>query len=280
MSSSTTLDASALLGFVDTHCHLDTQYFEDGGAAALARARAAGVSAFVVVGVGSDLAPARHAVDLARKYDFVSAAVGVHPHDATTLTDSLHEELSALAKHDEVVAIGEIGLDYHYDHSPRDIQKKTFSRLVALAREMKKPIVVHTREAAEDTLAILESENARDVGGVIHCFSEDRAFAERALDLGFDLSFSGIVTFKNAKSIHEVAAWAPADRILIETDSPYLAPVPMRGKPCEPAYVLHTAKRIAELRHQSLDEVARITTKNAANRFGKRLALALAQSHT
>jgi TatD DNase family protein len=266
--------------FVDTHCHLDTQYFEDGGAAALSRAQAAGVSAFVVVGVGKDLEPARHAIDLARHHSFVSAAVGVHPHDAVTLTESLYAELAELARADEVVAVGEIGLDYHYDHSPRDVQQKTFSRLVALARELKKPIVIHTREAARDTLAILESENARDVGGVIHCFSEDRAFAERALDLGFDLSFSGIVTFKNATSIHDVAAWAPADRILIETDSPYLAPVPMRGKPCEPAYVLHTAKRIAELRGQSLDEIARITTKNAATRFGKRLALGLAQPHT
>lgn len=265
---------------VDTHCHLDTQYFEDGGAAALARAQAAGVSAFVVVGVGNDLAPARHAIELAKKYDFVSAAVGVHPHDAKTLTEPLYEELAALAKNEEVVAVGEIGLDYHYDHSPRDVQQKTFSRLVALARELKKPIVIHTREAAEDTLAILESEGARDVGGVIHCFSEDRAFAERALDLGFDLSFSGIVTFKNAKSIHDVAAWAPTDRILIETDSPYLAPVPMRGKPCEPAYVLHTAKRIAELRGTSIAEIAQITTKNAANRFGKRLARVLAEPHT
>ncbi|MEO8875584.1 MAG: TatD family hydrolase [Polyangiaceae bacterium] len=266
--------------FVDTHCHLDPQYFEDGGASALARAQAAGVAAFVVVGVGSDLAPARHAIDLARKNDFVSAAVGVHPHDATTLTDLLFDELAALACAEEVVAVGEIGLDYHYDHSPRDIQQRAFARLIALAREVKKPIVIHTREAAADTLALLESENARDVGGIIHCFSEDRAFAQRALDLGFDLSFSGIVTFKSAKSIHDVAAWAPADRILIETDSPYLAPVPMRGKPCEPAYVLHTARRVAELRHETLENIARITTENAARRLGPRMARVVMQPHT
>ena len=266
--------------FVDTHCHLDTQYFEDGGAAALARAQAAGVCAFVVVGVGKDLSPAHHAIDLARTHAICSAAVGVHPHDATSLTDALYEELVPLAHAGEVVAIGEIGLDYHYDHSPRDIQKQTFAKLIALAREVKKPIVIHTREAAEDTLAILESENARDVGGVIHCFSEDRAFAERALDLGFDLSFSGIVTFKGAKSIHEVAAWAPHDRIMIETDSPYLAPVPMRGKACEPAYVVHTAKRVAELRHESLEKIAELTTANAIRRFGPRMARALAQPHT
>ena len=137
-----------------------------------------------------------------------------------------------------------------------------------LARAVKKPIVVHTRSAPADTLAILESEGARDVGGVIHCFSEDRAFAERALDLGFYLSFSGIVTFKTAKSVHDVAAWAPADRILIETDSPYLAPVPLRGKPCEPAYLVHTARRVAELRGIGLDELAELTTRNASRAFG------------
>ena len=234
----------------------------------------------MVVGVGRDLAPARHSISLAEKHAFISSAVGVHPHDATTLTDDLYEELAALATRDEVVAVGEIGLDYHYNHSPHDVQKAAFARLVSLARDVKKPIVIHTREAAEDTLAILERENAKDVGGIIHCFSEDKAFAERALDLGFDISFSGIVTFKSAKSIHEVAAWAPADRILVETDSPYLAPVPMRGKPCEPAYVLHTAKRIAELRGESLETIARQTTENAARRFGARMANALGKTHT
>jgi TatD DNase family protein len=198
----------------------------------LARAEARGVVGFVVIGVGRDLAPARAAVSLASQHPSrIAAAAGVHPHEATTLTEPLHAELSALVRDPHVVAVGEIGLDYHYDHSPREVQRAVFGRLVALAREAKKPIVVHTREAPADTLAILESEGASDVGGVIHCFSEDRAFAERALDLGFDLSFSGIVTFKGAKSVHEVAAWAPLDRILVETDSPYLAPVPMRGKP-------------------------------------------------
>ena len=265
---------------VDTHCHLDAQYFSDGGESAILAAKEVGVAAFVVVGVGSDLAPARHAIDLAKKHDFVAAAAGVHPHDAITLTDVLYTELASLARVPEVVAIGEIGLDYHYDHSPRDVQRAAFARLVSLAREVKKPIVIHTREAAADTLAILESEGAKDVGGVIHCFSEDRAFAERALDLGFDLSFSGIVTFKNAKSVHDVAAWAPIDRILVETDSPYLAPVPMRGKSCEPAFVLHTARRVAELRGVRLEEIAEKTSINATRRFGSRMANALAKPHT
>jgi TatD DNase family protein len=255
---------------VDTHCHLDPQYFPGGPGEVMARAKAVGVVGFVVIGVGRDLAPARAAVDLAsRMPDIASAAVGVHPHDAVTLTDEAYAELAALASRREVVAVGEIGLDYHYDHSPRDVQRATFARLVALARSVKKPIVIHTREAAADTLALLESEGARDVGGVIHCFSEDRAFAARALDLGFDVSFSGIVTFKNARDVQDVAAWAPLDRILVETDSPYLAPVPVRGKPCEPAYVAHTAARVAELRGIDVAELARATTANAERRFGR-----------
>jgi TatD DNase family protein len=255
---------------VDAHCHLDPSYFPDGPDEVLARAAAAGVTGFVVVGVGRDLTQARDAVALARRLPArITAVVGVHPHDATSLDDTALEELEQLAADPHVTAVGETGLDYHYDHSPRDVQREAFAKLIALARRVRKPIVVHTREAAADTLAILESEGARDVGGIIHCFSEDRPFAERALDLGFDLSFSGIVTFKAAKAVQEVAAWAPSDRILVETDSPYLAPVPMRGKPCEPAYVVHTARRVAELRGVPFDEVAVATKANTERRFGR-----------
>jgi TatD DNase family protein len=255
---------------VDTHCHLDPHYFPDGPDAVMARARAAGVVGFVVVGVGRDLAPARAAVALAEAHpERVAATVGVHPHDATMLDDFVHAELASMAARPEVVAVGEIGLDYHYDHSPREVQRGVFARLIALARGVKKPIVVHTREAAEDTLEILAAEGARDVGGVIHCFSEDRPFAERALDLGFYVSFSGIVTFKNTRAVQEVAAWAPLDRILVETDSPYLAPVPMRGKPCEPAYIAYTAARVAELRGMDAAALADATTSNAERRFGR-----------
>jgi TatD DNase family protein len=179
-----------------------------------------------------------------------------------------------LAADDSVVAVGEIGLDYHYDHSPRSVQADVFRRFIALARKLKKTIVVHTRSAAQETLAILREERAFETGGVIHCFSEDRAFAEQALDLGFDLSFSGIVTFKNAHAIQDVARWAPADRILIETDSPYLAPVPLRGKRCEPAFIVHTATRIAELRGTTPDAIAELTGENACRRFGPALARA------
>jgi TatD DNase family protein len=170
------------------------------------------------------------------------------------------------------VAIGEIGLDYHYDHSPRDVQRAAFARLVGLARERKKPIVIHTRNAPSETIDILTSEGARDVGGVIHCFSEDQPFAEKALDLGFDLSFSGIVTFKTSLAVQQVARWAPLDRILVETDSPYLAPIPKRGKPNEPAYVVHTARRVAELRGISFEALAEATTVNAERAFRRRFS--------
>ena len=259
---------------VDTHCHLDPQYFPAGADDVLARARAAGVGGFVVIGVGTDLEPARAAVALAKRIpERAGAAVGVHPHDAITLDDAAYDELAKLAAEPEVVAVGEIGLDYHYDHSPRDVQRATFARLVGLARALKKTIVIHTRNAPADTLAILESEGARDVGGVIHCFSEDRPFAEKALDLGFDVSFSGIVTFKSSLAVQEVARWAPLDRILVETDSPYLAPVPMRGKPCEPAYVVHTARRVAELRGIAFEALAEATTANAQRAFRRPFSL-------
>lgn len=252
---------------IDTHCHLDQHYFPEGAEAALARARGAGVTGFVCIGVGS-LEQARGAVELAEQRADVWATVGVHPHDAASLDDALEPSLLQLARGPRVVAIGEVGLDYHYDHSPRQRQQQVFRRFIGVARQLKKPIVVHTRSAPEDTLQILKEERASDVGGVIHCFSEDRAFAQRALDLDFDLSFSGIVTFKRATDIQDVAAWAPADRILVETDSPYLAPVPLRGKRCEPAYVLHTARFVATLRGLPLEDLARLTSQNAARRLG------------
>ncbi len=255
---------------VDTHCHLDPQYFPAGPDEAIARAEAVGIRGFVVIGVGRDLAPARAAVSLARRLpDRVGAAVGVHPHDAATLDDAAYAELRSLGARSEVLAIGEIGLDYHYDHCPRDKQREVFARLVTLSRELRKPIVVHTREAPADTLDILEREGARDVGGIIHCFSEDRAFADRALDLGFYISFSGIVTFKSSAVIQDVARWAPLDRILVETDSPYLAPVPMRGKPCEPSFVVHTARHVATLRNMPFEALCEVTTTNAERRFGR-----------
>ena len=261
------------LALAGAHCHLDASYFPDGADAVMARAEQAGVVGFVVVGVGADLGPARAAGALAQsRPDRVVACVGIHPHDAASWSEAAHDELRALASQPGVAAVGEIGLDYHYDHSPREVQRQVFARLVGLARELKRPIVVHTREAAEDTLAVLESEGARDVGGIIHCFSEGRPFAARALDLGFDVSFSGIVTFKSATAVQDVAAWAPLDRILVETDSPYLSPVPLRGKKCEPAYLVHTAHRVAALRGMAPEELAAATLANTERRFGRTFA--------
>jgi TatD DNase family protein len=255
----------------DTHCHLDPAHFPDGADEVLGRARAAGVGRFAVIGVGS-LDAARDAAALAERRSDVFATVGVHPHDASTLDAAHEDELRALLGRERVRALGEVGLDFHYEHSPRGVQADVFRRMVALARSVKKPLVIHTRSAADETLEILEGEGARDVGGIIHCFSEDRRFATRALDLGFYLSFSGILTFKNAHAIHEVARVAPLDRVLVETDSPYLAPVPLRGKKCEPAFVVHTAKRLAELRGASLGEIETATTENAERAFGITLA--------
>lgn len=257
---------------VDTHCHLAPEIFPEGVDAVIARAAAAGVTRLVCIGVGGMPASVA-AVRLARDNPAIVATVGVHPHDAASFDAGLDAELRPLAAAAEVAAIGEVGLDYHYDASPRDVQHGVFAHFVALARELDKPLVIHTREAPRQTLEILSSEGAQDVGGVIHCFSEDRTFARHALDLGFDLSFSGIVTFKNAASVHEVARWAPADRILVETDSPYLAPVPLRGKRCEPAFVVHTARRVAELRGMKPEDLWDITTANALRRFGFRSAV-------
>jgi TatD DNase family protein len=263
---------------VDTHCHLDAQYCPDGPDPVIQRARDVGVTALVAIGVGS-VEAARGVIALAARRPDVVCTVGVHPHDANTADDALVSELTALSSTPDVVAIGEIGLDYHYDHSPRDVQKGVFRRFIALARERRLPIVVHTRSAPEDTLAILEEEQARDVGGIIHCFSEDRAFAARALDLGFDISFSGIVTFKSATAIQDVARWAPEDRILLETDSPYLAPVPKRGKPNEPAFIVHTATHLATLRSVPVATIEAKTTENAVRRFGPRLDAAVRAGH-
>jgi TatD DNase family protein len=270
--------ASEMLALVDAHCHLDRHYFAEGPDAVMTRAAEVGVVGFVVVGLarpngppGSDpLDPVRFAVDLARRLPGqVAACVGLHPHDAQGYSETIHAGLREIALRPEVAAIGEIGLDFHYDHSPRDAQRLAFGRLIGLAREVRKPIVVHTRSAPGETLAILAAEGARDVGGVIHCFSEDRDFATNALDSDFDLSLSGIVTFKGARAIQDVAAWAPLDRLLVETDSPFLAPVPMRGKRCEPALVVHTARYVADLRAVSLEAFSRATLANTERRFGK-----------
>ncbi|GAC1353270.1 MAG: hypothetical protein NVSMB1_24970 [Polyangiales bacterium] len=221
----------------------------------------------MVVGVGEDASEARHAVALAHRHADVVAVVGVHPHDAQLASEAIVRDIEDLARDPRVAAVGEIGLDFHYDHSPRDVQRSVLRRFIGIARGVRKPIVIHTRSAGEEALQILEEEKARDLGGVIHCFSEDLSFARRALDLGFDLSFSGIVTFKTAEAIQAVARWVPADRFLVETDAPYLAPVPLRGKPCEPAMVVHTARFVAGLRGVAPEDIAHQSACNARRLF-------------
>ena len=254
------------LVLVDSHCHIDLPDFDVDREEVLARARAAGLAEMLIVGGVDETNGQRRALEVAARYG-LPASAGVHPHEARVATEATDDELRGMARDGRLAAIGEIGLDFHYDHSPRDVQREVFVRLIALARAVNKPIIVHTREAAEDTLELLEREGARDVGGIIHCFSEDWAFATRAFDLDFDVSFSGIVTFKKTVAIQDVAARAPDARVHVETDSPYLAPVPFRGKPCEPAYVVHTAKRVAELRGVPVEVLADTLHANAERRF-------------
>jgi len=206
-------------------------------------------------------------VALAERHPFISATVGVHPHEVKYIKDGWYDELRALAKSKGVVAYGETGLDYHYDHSPREVQRARFREQVQLARELCLPIIIHTREAQEDTIAILKEEKAGALGGVFHCFSGDAWLAKDALDLGFYLSFSGVITFQNATMLRDIAKTVPLDRILVETDSPYLTPVPHRGKRNEPAYVRHVADKIAELHSLSPQEVEDATTQNTKRLF-------------
>jgi TatD DNase family protein len=246
---------------VDAHCHLLGSHLgEQKLQSTLDRARAAGVGGFMAV--GTDLEDSRQVLELAHRTPDIQACLGVHPHEAKTWEPSTAGALEALLNDPSARFVGETGLDWHYDFSPRDAQERVFREQIRLAKRLRKPLMIHTREAPLDTLRILEEEGADAVRGIIHCFSEDLAFARRALDLGFYLSFSGILTFKKAETIQEVAIWAPGDRILVETDSPYLAPAPHRGKTNEPAFVTHVAQRLAELRQTTLPKIAETTTRN------------------
>ncbi|MEM9730812.1 MAG: TatD family hydrolase [Myxococcota bacterium] len=253
----------------DTHCHLDDPRLHGELADVLARAKDAGVTRITTIGCASDVASVRSALELAHAHpEWITATAGVHPHDAKHLDQALEDALVEAGNDPAVVAVGETGLDYHYDHSPRADQERAFRRQIEIAKQLKKPLIIHTRSAPEDTLRVLREESAKDVGGIIHCFSEDAAFARAALDLGFVSSFSGIVTFKKAVEVQEAAKQQPADALLIETDAPYLAPIPKRGKRNEPAYVAHTAARIAELRGDDPQALAAQTYDNALRVFG------------
>lgn len=254
---------------IDTHCHLDFPDYRRDYREVLQRARRAGVTAVVTVGI--DLATSRQAVALAAAGDdenpAIHATVGVHPNHVKELQDGDYRRLRELAADPEVVAYGEIGLDYVKEYSPAPLQRQHFAAQVELGRELGLPLIIHDREAHADTLAILRQAGSLPAGGVMHCFSGDAALAEEVLALGFYISIPGVVTFKNAEKLREAVAVVPLDRLLLETDGPFLAPVPFRGKRNEPAYLTHIADRVAAGKGVSPQEVASQTTANARRLF-------------
>lgn len=251
--------------FVDSHAHIDGEEFDADRDEVIERARAAGVTTILNVGTGDPHSGVfERAIELGRKHPSVYTAIGTHPHDARFYDEAAELKTKQFLKTGErAIAWGEIGLDFHYDNSPRDVQMDVFRRQLRAARECDVPVIIHTREAETETIEILQTEyDGANRCGVFHCFSGSRELATSALDLGFMISFSGIVTFRKAEDLREIAKQVPLDRLLVETDCPFLAPVPYRGKRNEPAYVVEVARCIAELRGLELEEVARLTTEN------------------
>ena len=247
---------------VDTHCHLDDQRFAEDRDAVIQRASAAGIDYIMTIGTGNGPPDLEAAVRLAERYDCVYATVGVHPHDAAKADDETIERLRSLLGHAKVLALGEIGLDYHYNKSPQHKQQEMFAAQLRLASEARVPIVIHTREAWPDTFDLLERHWDPSAGGIMHCFSGGPVEAERCLALGFHLSFAGVVTYPKAAELRDAARVTPLDRLLVETDAPYLAPVPHRGKRNDPAFLLDTARKLAEVRGESIDRLAPAVSAN------------------
>ncbi|MHA6481569.1 TatD family hydrolase [Paenibacillus sp. strain BS8-2] len=250
----------------DTHTHLDAKQFDEDREAVIDRARAAGVE--LMVNIGCDRKSIPTTIELAERYPFIYAAVGWHPVDSFDMKPEDLEWIEELSRHPKVVALGEMGLDYHWDTSPKDVQQRVFREQIRLARKVKMPIVIHNREAHEDVIRILEEEQASEVGGVMHCFSGSRESAKQCLDMNFYISFGGPVTYKNARVPKEVLEMVPLNRLLIETDSPYLTPHPNRGKRNESSYVALVAQAAAEIKGISVEELARITTENGKICYG------------
>lgn len=245
---------------IDSHCHLDDSKFDADREATIERALAAGIDRLLAIGTGNGPPDLETAIRLAERYPFMYATIGVHPHDASKANADTWKHLESLAAHPKVVAIGEIGLDYHYDLSPRPVQREAFEAQLSIARLAGKPIAIHTREAWDDTMHALGQSWRGE--GIMHCFTGDSVAARQALDLGFYLSFGGVLTFPKADSVREAARLAPEDRILVETDCPYLAPVPYRGKRNEPAFMVETVRRLAEVRGVTPEQIAAATTRN------------------
>ncbi len=244
----------------DTHCHFNSRQFDEDLAPALLRMKEAGVARCTIV--GDTIAASRQALAIAQENEGVYAACGVHPHEAEAFSDSDLAVLTELLSHEKAVALGEIGLDYYYDNAPRDIQKDVFAKQLALAKKLGKSVILHIRDAHDDALAILDAAGELPPC-VVHCFTGSPETAKRYLERGFYISFTGVVTFKNAKKCKMAAQIVPDDRIMVETDAPYMAPEPLRGKRCESAFVVHTAKALAELRGQDYEAFCTMTTQNA-----------------
>jgi TatD DNase family protein len=260
---------SSLL-LIDSHAHIDGAEYDEDREAVIERARDAGVRAILNVGTGDPNSGAlEQAIELAEKHNDIYAALGTHPHDARLFDDRAEERIQGLIKASaRVIAWGEIGLDYHYDNSPRDVQRTVFRRQLALARDACLPVIIHTREAEEDTVEILRAEwNDPALRGIMHCFSGSLSLAKATLDLGFLISFAGVLTFKNAGDLREVAAHVPLDRLLIETDCPYLSPVPFRGRRNEPAYVLEVARVLGTIHGRTPEDIGQITASNFTELF-------------
>lgn len=250
---------------IDTHVHLNASQFVEDREEVIQRAADAGVTKMVVVGFDEETI--RLAMEIAGAYEHIYAAVGWHPVDAIEWRDEYLSWLKELSIHPKVVALGEMGLDYHWDTSPKDIQQEVFRKQIRLAKEIQMPIIIHNREATADVIQILQEENAKEIGGIMHCYSGTVAEVQDCLDMNFYISLGGPVTFKNAKEAKEVAQIVPLDRLLVETDAPYLAPHPFRGKRNEPAHVKLVAEEIARLRDMDFEEIAKITTENALQFF-------------
>jgi len=250
---------------IDSHAHLDDKRFDDDREAVLERARQNGVN--LIINPGADLETSRNAVVLAARYDMVYAAVGIHPHDAKDMTDDMLAEIEALAAQPKVVAIGEIGLDFHYDFSPRDIQRKWFVEQIELAKRLNMPIIIHDREANQETYETLVRTGAFDTGVLMHCYSGSAELAKQYIRKGAYLSVAGPVTFDNAKKLVEVVRTVPLDRLMVETDSPYLTPVPFRGKRNEPGYVRYVAERMAAITGMEPEAVMEQTARNVLSFF-------------
>jgi TatD DNase family protein len=247
---------------VDSHCHLDDSKFDPDREQVIERALAAGVERLMAIGTGDGPPDLETAIRLADRYPFIFATIGVHPHDASKAVPDTFVKLQELSAHPKVLAIGEIGLDYHYDFSPREVQRQVFERQLEIAAQTGKPIVIHTREAWADTIALLSGTVLPACRGIMHCFTGDETQAREALDLGLHLSFGGVLTFPKADAVRQAARVTPDDRLLVETDCPYLAPVPHRGKRNEPAFVVDTVRRLAEVRGRTPEEMADLTTRN------------------